>query len=64
MFMGSADAYASKKDLKKLEEKVERVLEMHELDDELTEAEKKLVKEVENDLRTNKKGAFISLDEL
>lgn len=64
MFMGSADAYASKKDLKKLEEKVERILEMHELDDELTEAEEKLVKEVENDLRKNKKGAFYSLDEL
>ena len=64
MFMGNADAYASKKDLKKLEEKVERVLEMHELDDELTEAEEKLVREVEKDLRTNKKGAFISLDKL
>ena len=34
------------------------------MDDELTEHEKKLVKEVESDLRKNKKGAFYSLDEL
>lgn len=64
MFMGNADAYASKKDLKDLEKKVDRILEMHEPDDEPSEYEKKLIREAKEDIRTNKKGAFIPLDEL
>ena len=63
MYMGSADAYVSKRDFKKLEERVAYLLEVHEADEKLTGKEKKRIKEVKKDIKTNKK-IFCSLEEL
>ena len=63
MYVANEDVYVSKKEFKKLEKKVEHMLEIHKGDDELTEDEKKLFLEAEADLK-KKKPVFTPVDEL
>lgn len=51
-------------DFKKLEQKVNRLLVIHELDAVLTEEEKKLVTEAKGDLASGKKEQFASIDKI
>lgn len=63
MFMGNGDAYVSVRDFKKLEEKVDLIMEVHASDRKLTKKEKSLVKEGKKDIR-RKTGRFVSVEEL
>lgn len=58
-----ASAYVSIEEFKKLEAKVNHILEVHALDGELTKEEKELVEEAKRDIKENKSN-FVSLDEL
>ena len=58
------NAYVSIDDFKKLEQKVNELLAVHELDKLLTSEEKQLVREAKNDIKNNRKENFISVDEL
>ncbi|MBD3210202.1 hypothetical protein GF318_02365 [Candidatus Micrarchaeota archaeon] len=58
-----ASAYVSVEEFKKLEAKVNHILEVHALDETLTEEEKELVKEAKKDVKEDKTN-FVSLDEL
>ncbi len=60
--MGSA--CISAKDFKRLEKKVDALIEMHSEDTKLTAREKKLVKEVKDDLKHKRYHKFKSLDEI
>ena len=63
MFMANEDAYVSKKEFKKLEKKVEYIIDMHKEDEELTAKEKEILKEAKKDAKGRKK-AFTPVDEL
>jgi len=58
-----ASVYVSIEEFKKLEAKVNHILEVHALDEKLTDEEKALVEEAKRDIKT-KKADFVSLDEL
>jgi hypothetical protein len=55
--------YVAMEDFKKLEQKVNHILEVHALDETLSKDEKELVKEVKKDIKENK-SAFISVDDI
>jgi hypothetical protein len=55
--------YVAMEDFKKLEQKVNHILEVHALDETLSKNEKELVKEVKKEVKENK-SAFISIDNL
>ena len=61
--MAKEDAYVSKKEFKKLEKKVEYILDIHKGDDVLTAKEKALLEDAKKDA-TGKKKAFTRVDEL
>lgn len=61
--MGSENVYVSVDDFKKLEKKVNHIIEVHTLDEELSTEEKQLVDEVKKDI-TEKKPNFSSIDDL
>ena len=63
MTMQNENIYVSVDDFKKLEKKVEHIIEFHSLDEELTTEEKKLVDEVKRDIK-EKKSNFSSVDDL
>ena len=48
----------------KLEEKVNKLLSIHELDSVLTTDEKALVEEVRDDIKNKRKGNFTSVDSI
>jgi len=54
--------YVSVEEFKKLEAKVNRILEAHALDEKLTEEEKELVKEAKKDIKEKKD--FASVEDL
>ncbi len=56
--------YVSIQEFKKLEEKVNKLLYVHELDHVLTCEEKKLVEEAERDIKVQKKENFAKVEEL
>ena len=56
-------AYVSIEEFKKLEAKVNHILEVHSLDEELTKEEKALIKEAKKDIKENKKN-FVSIEDL
>ena len=55
--------YVAMEDFKKLEQKVNHILEVHAIDETLSKDEKELVKEVKKDLKENK-SAFVSINNL
>lgn len=55
--------YVSIHEFKKLEAKVNHILDVHGLDEELTQEEKELVAEAKKDIKT-KKANFVSVDEI
>lgn len=59
-----AEAYVSVRDFKRLAEKVNRLLVVHEMDYLLTEEEKKLVSEAKEDIKSKRKGKFTRISEL
>ncbi|MCX6768628.1 MAG: hypothetical protein NTY83_02195 [Candidatus Micrarchaeota archaeon] len=61
--MGNGDAYVSVRDFKKLEQKVDLIMEAHASDRKLTKKEKSLVKEGKKDIK-RKTGRFVSLEDL
>jgi len=63
MFMGNGDAYVSVRDFKKLEQKVDLIMEAHASDRKLTKKEKSLVKEGKRDIK-RKTSRFVSLENL
>lgn len=56
-------AYVSVEEFKKLEAKVNRILDVHALDEELTKDEKGLIAEAKKDIK-EKRANFVSLDEI
>ncbi len=58
------DAIVSVHDFKRLEKKVNRLLVIHQLDSFLTEEERKLISEVKDDIKNNRKENFASIDSL
>lgn len=56
-------AYVSIEEFKKLEDKVNRILEVHALDEKLTKEEKELVNEAKKDVK-EKRTAFVSIDNI
>lgn len=54
--------YVSIQDFKKLEEKVNKLLTIHEQDLVLTSEERQLIEEVKNDIKNKKKDNFVSVD--
>jgi len=58
-----ASAYVSIEEFKKFEAKVNHILEVHALDEKLTDEEKALVEEAKRE-KKSKKTNFVSLDEL
>ena len=56
-------AYVSVEEFKKLEAKVNRILDAHALDEELTKEEKELVAEAKKDIK-GKRANFVSADEI
>jgi hypothetical protein len=56
-------AYVSIEEFKKLEDKVNRILEVHALDEKLTKEEKVLVDEVKRDVK-EKKAVFVSVEDI
>jgi len=58
------EGYVSVQDFKRLEEKVNRLLSIHELDSVLTGEEKQLVDEAREDIRNRKKEKFVNVNDL
>ena len=56
--------FVSIDDFKKLENKVNKLLVIHEQDSVLTPAEKKLVAEAKSDLANKRKEKFVSIDDI
>lgn len=56
--------YVSVQEFKKLEEKVNKLLSVHELDYLLTREEKELVEEAKDDVKNKRKEKFVSINEL
>lgn len=63
IIMVMESAYVSIEEFKKLEAKVNRILEAHALDENLTKEEMELVKEAKRDIK-EKKANFASIDDL
>lgn len=59
-----SNGYVSVTDFKKLEQKVNRLLVIHELDSMLTPEEKQLVSQAKTDINFKKKGVFVGVDGL
>lgn len=57
-------SYVSIQDFKKLEEKVNKLLVVHELDSLLTAKEKLIMEETREDLKNKRKDKFIGIDQL
>ena len=60
--MGNANV--SVHDFKRLEEKVNRLLIIHQLDSVLTDEEKRLVNEAKDDIKNKRKEKFANIGEL
>ncbi len=56
--------YVSVQDFKKLEEKVNKLLLIHELDSILSKEEKQLLEEAKDDMKNKRNEKFVSVDEL
>ena len=61
--MENDSAYVSLADFRKLEQKVNHIIQVHALDEELTKEEKDLIDEARKDIRKNK-SEFVSVDSL
>lgn len=59
-----SDACVSINDFKRLEQKVNHLLVIHEMDSTLTAKERKLVQKAKMDIDSKKKGSFVPLSEL
>ena len=55
--------YVSVEEFKKLKAKVNQILEVHAIDEDLSKEEKALVEEAKADIK-KKKASFVSIDEL